>query len=332
MSSLPTATPSPWTIVFETYWKFATERPRIYEKRVKGEPQPWTADPILLAHKFTNPFRAADRTSQYLIREVIYEPTASTDAEEVVFRILLFKLFNSIPAWEALKAKFGMPTWKGFNEAAYVAELGNAWNNGKGVKIWNAAYMQNDLKNYSHVSAKNKHPRYIRLLKEMMSTNVTGKLQAARTYFDAFQVLRAYPLHEEFIAMQHLTDLNYSEVIDFNENDFIIPGPGALNGIQKCWGILPPNVTPSEIIMMCVTDQDAFLARFGEQPIRLLGKRPLHAIDCQNLYCETDKYARKKHPQFNLPDRNGKLKNKIKQTLKPKGPLDAPFFPPKWNL
>ena len=71
------------TIVFDSYWKFAAERQRIYEKRLKGESQPWTADPILQAHKFTNVFRAADRTSQYLIREVIYNPNASPDAEEV---------------------------------------------------------------------------------------------------------------------------------------------------------------------------------------------------------------------------------------------------------
>ncbi len=91
------------TIVFDSYWKFAAERQRIYEKRLRGERPPWTADPILEKHKFTNAFRAADRVSQYLIRNVIYEPTASTHPEEVVFRILLFKLFNSIAAWEVLK-------------------------------------------------------------------------------------------------------------------------------------------------------------------------------------------------------------------------------------
>jgi len=111
------------TVVFDTYWKFAAERQRIYEKRLRGEPGPWTADPTLQAHKFTNVFRACDRVSQYLIRDVIYEPTASTHPEEVVFRILLFKLFNSIRAWEVLKAKFGMPTWKDFNAQAYATEL-----------------------------------------------------------------------------------------------------------------------------------------------------------------------------------------------------------------
>jgi hypothetical protein len=70
----------------------------------------------------------------------------------------------------------------------------------------------------------------------------------------------------------------------------------------------------------------------GEQPVNLNGKRRLHLIDIQNLFCETDKYARKKHPQFNLPDRKGKLKTKIKQTLKPAGSVPKPFFPPKWGI
>jgi hypothetical protein len=253
---------------------------------------------------------------------VIYEPTASTDAEEVVFRILLFKLFNSIPAWEALKAKFGMPTWKDFNVQAYASELGNA--KASGVKIWNIAYVQNQ-KCFTHFPTK--HERYLALVDLMMSTDVTGKLQAARTYADAFRVLQSYPLHgKSFIPMQHLTDINYSEVIDFDEDDFIVPGPGALDGIQKCLGTLPCDITPAEFIRACADDQETFFASVGEEPVRLLGKRRLHAIDCQNLFCETDKYARVKHPEFNL------ARAEIKQKLSPTGPLPPPFFPPKWGL
>jgi len=310
------------TTVFDTYWKFAAERQRIYEKRLKGEAQPWTADPILRDHKFTNAFRACDRVSQYLIRDVIYEPNASTHPEEVVFRILLFKLFNSIPAWEVLKSRFGMPSWKGFNEKAYAAELGQAKANG--FNIWNMAYVQNQ--NYAtHLPTK--HERYLVLVKYMMSTNVTGRLQAARTYADAFKVLQSYPLHgKSFIPMQHLCDLNYSEVINFDEDDFIVPGPGALDGIQKCFRTLI-GITPSDLMRGIVDDQEGFFEAVGEIPVMLMGKRRLHAIDCQNLFCETDKYARVAHPGFNL------ARTAIKQKFsKPTGPLPAPFFPPKWKI
>ncbi len=310
------------TIVFDTYWKFAAERHRIYEKRLRGEAQPWTADPILSTYKFTNVFRACDRVSQFSLKEVIYEPNASTHPEEVVFRILLFKLFNSIPAWETLKANFGMPTWRGFNQQAYAVELGKA--KASGIKIWNMAYVQNQ--NYAtHLPTK--HERYLALVKYMMSTNVTGRLQTARTYVDAFKVLQSYPLHgKSFIPMQHLCDLNYSEVIDFDEDDFIVPGPGALDGMTKCFGYRPTERAASQIIRQLVKDQETWFDVYGLKPVRLMGERRLHAIDCQNLFCEIDKYSRVRHPQFNLQ------RTAIKQKLKPTGSLPAPFFPPKWNL
>ncbi len=90
---------------------------------------------------------------------------------------------------------------------------------------------------------------------------------------------------------------------------------GALNGI-----------TPSDLIRGIVDDQEGFFEAVGEQPVRLMGKRRLHAIDCQNLFCETDKYARVAHPEFNQD------RTEIKQKLQPTGPLPAPFFPPKWGL
>jgi hypothetical protein len=102
-----------------------------------------------------------------------------------------------------LKARFGIPTWKGFNEQAYAVEMGNAKANG--IKIRNMAYVQNQ--NYAtHLPIK--HERYLALAKYMMSTNVAGRLQAARTCADAFRVLQSYPLRgKSSIPMHHLTDL-----------------------------------------------------------------------------------------------------------------------------
>src|SRR5579859_2070681 len=62
---------------FDVYWRFAAERQRIFHGRAAGEPPPWTNDPVLTRHKFTNVYRAADRVSQYLISDVIY--TGSQD-------------------------------------------------------------------------------------------------------------------------------------------------------------------------------------------------------------------------------------------------------------
>jgi hypothetical protein len=152
-----------------------------------------------------------------------------------------------------------------------------------------------------------------------------AKAEASRSYREAYRVLRTYPIHGEFIAMQHLTDLNNSPVLNFDENDFVVAGPGALDGMQKCFGLRPDPELASEIINQCVKHQDGMFSDLGLEQVALFGRR-LSAIDCQNLFCETDKYARVAHPQYNLQ------RSEIKQQFKSQGPLLPPFFPPKWGV
>lgn len=90
------------TEVFDTYWH-AAERYAMYLRRLTGEPTPWTDHAILRDHGFTNAYRAADRVSQFLIREVIYGVAATKEAD-LVFRILLFKTFNRIEMWRGRSA------------------------------------------------------------------------------------------------------------------------------------------------------------------------------------------------------------------------------------
>jgi hypothetical protein len=54
--------------------------------------------------------------------------------------------------------------------------------------------------------------------------------------------------------------------------------------------------------------------------------RPLKAIDCQNLFCETDKYCRAAFPDL----KSNRKKIKAKFTATPQ-PIDY-FYPPKWCI
>src|SRR5260370_1240232 len=95
------------TAVFDSYWKFAAERLGIYYRRLADPDGPWTHDPIIAAHRFTNSYRAADRVSQFLIREVQYREDRSQAPTEVFFRTLLFKIFNRIDTWHGLERELG---------------------------------------------------------------------------------------------------------------------------------------------------------------------------------------------------------------------------------
>ena len=78
--------------VYDLYWYFACERQNIFWKKINGESAPWTNDKILQEYKFCNSYRVNDRVSQYLLKNVIYNGKKYSN-EDMLFRILLFKLF-----------------------------------------------------------------------------------------------------------------------------------------------------------------------------------------------------------------------------------------------
>src|SRR2546423_14828606 len=97
---------TPRKSVYRAYWQLAANRQGIFFARLQGKQRPWTTDPILDEYKFCCAYRASDRVSQYLIRSVIYKE-GDWSSEDIVFRILLFKIFNQIETWNYLTRAFG---------------------------------------------------------------------------------------------------------------------------------------------------------------------------------------------------------------------------------
>jgi hypothetical protein len=285
---------------------------------MRGEPGPWTQNLILRAYRFTNCFRAADRVSQYLIGSVIYRGDPARD--EVVFRTLLFKLFNRISTWEHLTDELGWPTWSTFDRDRYDEVLGRRVEAGLG--LYGAAYVMPPPR----LGAEHKHSNHLRLLELMMRDRLPERLAAAATMKRAFDVLRSYPAIGDFLAFQLLIDVNYSTALDFDEMEFVVPGPGARDGIRKCFG---PDACGAEaqVIRYMAETQDQHFYRLGLSFSGLRG-RPLQLVDCQNLFCEVDKYARVAHP--GVQGISGRTR--IKQRFVP---VDRPvpaWFPPKWGI
>jgi len=310
------------TVVYDTYWRFAAERQRVFFRRLEGSPPPWTRDPIIAAHKFTNAYRASDRVSQYLIRRVIYRDDLPPSAEDVFFRVMLFKLFNKIETWEILERELGPLVVEDFSFETYDAVLSRAMQSGH--TIYSAAYIMPS--GGGSLGHDRKHRNHLVLLERMLDESLPGRLTDCGTMQRAFELLKSYPGIGDFLAYQYLTDLNYSELTDFSESGFVVPGPGALDGIRKCF-INTGGLNEPEIIQFMADRQEAEFDRLGLDFESLWG-RPLQLIDCQNLFCEVDKYARVRHPE--ISGLSGRTR--IKQRLMPKGALPDPWYPPKWDL
>lgn len=290
----------------------------MFMRRVSGQEPPWTDDPILRAHRFTNTYRASDRVSQYLIRHVIYE--GSKKPEEVFFRTILFKLFNRIDTWEALVTRVGKVNWRTFDFETYASALDALINQGK--RIYSAAYIMPS----PAFGNPRKHRNHLRLVEHMMADGAARKLAAASSLRAVFEVLRGYPSLGEFLAFQFTIDINYSELVDFSEMDFVVAGPGARDGIRKCFTDTA-GLSEAELIRVMAERADDEFARLGLNFSNLWG-RPMQLIDCQNVFCEVSKYARVAHPD--VVGESGRTRIKQKYVARP-APIPQ-WYPPKWGL
>ena len=111
-----------------------------------------------------------------------------------------------------------------------------------------------------------------------------------------------------------------------SEQDFVVAGPGAIDGLSKCFKSLG-DYTPSDTILWLSDMQTEEFARYGFDFDGLWG-RALQPIDMQNLLCEVSKYTRATHPEI----KGCYGRKRIKQRFKITSALLKPFFPPKWGL
>jgi len=310
------------TAVFDSYWKFAAERLGVYYRRLADPDGPWTHDPIIAAHRFTNSYRAADRVSQFLIREVQYREHRSQAPTEVFFRTLLFKIFNRIETWNHLERELGPLSWQScdLNRISDILDREIS----RGSRIYSAAYIMPS----PSLGHKRKHANHLALLAHMIDDGLPGRLARASSLAAVYQMILAYPGLGPFLAFQYAIDLNYSTLIDFDESDFVVAGPGALDGISKCFHD-GARLDATAIIHAMTDRQDREFARLGLDFKGLFGRR-LQPIDCQNLFCEISKYARLAHPEIAGISGRSRIKQQYRVKL-PKA-IITPFFPPKWKL
>lgn len=309
------------SVVFDTYWRFAVKRQEAFFARLSGFDGPWSDDPIIQTYKFTNAYRASDRVSQYLIKNVIYSGDWSdTDS---VLRILLFKLFNKIETWELLESQFGEISSKTFDVDKYSFVLDAAM--AAGGRIYSAAYIMpsGSRKKYGQIK---KHHFHLLLINDLIKNGFPQKMSSVRSMREGYELLLNIESVGKFLAYQFITDLNYSELINFKESDFVVPGPGALDGIKKSFVTLG-DYSPEDVIHMMFDEQEEHFQRLDLDFNSLWG-RPLQLIDCQNLFCEVDKYSRVAHPD--VAGISGRTR--IKQTFKPRNKDLRAWYPPKWGL
>ncbi|WP_157969806.1 nucleotide kinase domain-containing protein [Pseudomonas huaxiensis] len=303
------------SVCYDEYWRFAYARQLRYVAK-KTSTKIEHIDPILDQYKFTNCYRATDRVSQYLIKNITN--CKSTSRDDVFFRILIFKIFNKISTWELLESKIGNICASRFNINEYTKYLNELKEDRQ--KIYSAAYIMPSGMQYG---SNIKHVNNLRMIQQLLDSDTASKVWGASSLEEIYQIFIRVPSIGKFLALQLAIDCAYSSYSTAEESQFVIAGPGAERGIKKCF----PTATPDEftrIISHMHETQESEFKRLGLN-FHYLESRKLQLIDCQNIFCELDKYLRVKLPEFNIET------TRIKQLYKPNKSTISFELPHKWT-
>ncbi|KZT26800.1 hypothetical protein NEOLEDRAFT_1043203, partial [Neolentinus lepideus HHB14362 ss-1] len=301
--------------VFDTLFYWMAERDAIRRRKLAGEAAPWTKDHILCEYQFTNVFRVFDRTSQYILRKVINQ--GSQDVYETCFRVMLFRTFNRISTWELLDSELDL-TWSNFNFNAYCRVLSRA-----DAPLYGHAYI---LPAPNAFGKKRNYQNHLLLLRHMLEDGLPEKLMSAVSMREAQSIISTYIGMGPFLSFQLLLDLNMSAHFHFSEDEWVICGPGAEDGLRKIFGDAVKGIE-LEVMKYLRDTQFDHWARLGitDLPRLYEGRTGVTLVDLEHSLCECEKYSRVKHPSI-----KGKRKV-IKQVYSAsKKSLDL-VLPEKWT-
>ncbi len=310
------------TTVYDTYWRWIAERQAMYLRRLWDPVGPWTTDPVLSSYRFTNVFRVSDRVSQRLVRDVQYGEARSQAPDEVFYRTIVFKTWNREDVWDSIENAIGPISWQATPPCEIRRVLDDMHSSGR--RVYSAAYIM-PAPPFGH---ERKHANHCSLIERMMQDGLPALVAGTESLGDVYRLLLSYAGIGRFLAFQYAIDLNYSTLLSHPESDFVVAGPGAVDGISKCFSDVA-GMTSEEVIMWMHDRQDLEFERLGIRFEGLFGRR-LQPIDLQNCLCEISKYARVVHPEH--PGSAGRTRIKQAYEARARRPLPKPFLPPKWSV
>eukprot|EP01084_Bolivina_argentea_P164539 286063_1 len=270
------------------FWKYIIERHNIYKKRNNNESPPYTNDKILSKWRFTNVFRDIDPGTQYVIKKII--PKFKNDFENLLFNVLIYRIYNKINTFN----KIGFQDIKAFNKIELDKNLRTLVSNNE--KVFTNAFV---VPSYRFIDKDNKYDKIGRTcilfekIKDIipkLCKNISQKNNSEYTY----KQLLALPGIGKFMGYQISVDLGYWNKNIFNEYEYVIAGPGAINGINRLFED-KKNLNHDQCIQyLCKIQKKGFLENGCDVNILFMDRKEkyLNLMAMENCLCEISKYLK----------------------------------------
>lgn len=316
---------------------FMKERMDIFWKRFEGNPSPYSEDILFQNFKFTNVYRILDRSSQFLIKEVI-QNGKKYSKEDMFWRIILYKHFNLPDTWIYLENKLGdITSDTDFDDIEKsLKELSREGKIYSNAYMLTASFMRSDpiLNKFKLKSGMPKYKMYLNIFKKsFFDEGIMKDIIGSKSMEDAFNNFKRVVSIADFLAYQFVQDINYSDIVDFSMNEFCAAGPGTRRGLERCFDI---EGTPDygEMVIWVYNNLDELRREYSNKFEIDLTFRPLpnfnpQVPDLSNCFCETDKYLRGAGIATEGKEIHGK---RIKASFKPSSQSIDYVFPNKFNV
>lgn len=277
---------------------YVLERQRIYLKKKRGEPKPWTRDKILQRYKFCNVYREQDTVTRWISTNI---RRPYQDDPNLWFMLCAARQLNWPDTLQELMDAGAWPTQRREYNAVDMTKVLLA-RKARGDKVYTGAYMISGQRGRKEGGDGSKPWMTCHLVLQPLwrDRDLFGLgLQQRPTLATVHAALVQYRGWGDFLAAQVVADLKHTRYLRKAADwyTWAVLGPGSTRGLNRLYPQrkrstrrsplkAPWPVEEAEIALRAVrTTLSTALVQAKLGP-------PLCAQDTQNCLCEYDKYRR----------------------------------------
>jgi len=268
------------------FFLFVSERQRVWERRSRGDAEPWSACPLFQQYSWCNNYRELDRGTAFFRAHVLDVKDANPGATKsfllrrFLFDSYLYRQCNRVETFLTT----GFPLETKLDLGSFFGKLTKIQADGRSV--FTGAHQTTNIARYQQfVNNSTKKSNGQSLLDQVCEGIVAAK-DDMRLILTEIRRLEGVG---SFLSWQILCDLQEAQCVDTTGDDYCVLGPGAVMGLST---IFPNAKSPHlELAQQLAEHHDQVYSDLGVEFPFWRG-RPLTIKEIEHALCEFSKFSR----------------------------------------
>jgi len=216
----------------EMFFRMMYERQEIWYRTRLLKEKYVSKDEILRDNKFTNVYRELDRSSQFLISQIIMDE--SLDKRDLVWKIMLYKIFNSPETFQ----KVQIPSYRDYDKDDFKNEIdhyqkvyGNAFTT---AYMINTTICKGDRRHlcYCNIHIPHLHKSIDSVISRIGISQKVGDVNILIKHLKTLHSVSDFMAHEFYQDFTYVERYSDMDLINWDQNDYTNVGPGASLGLR----------------------------------------------------------------------------------------------------